>query len=464
MHCHKGTSNLVMKVSEITFDSSSFWEPDETGKVLTVNCTTDDQLVYEIAPTVNATGFIGLIYNNCPVPSDGRSLSLGFSNLHRFHFTSERTDDIGALTRENFDGLGFLIELRLLASSGAFNLADDAFADLSRLKKLYLHSNHINFKVFTPLKSVEKIEIGFHKGEFNLDGFANCEKLEQINLANLDVARLSKRIFQNLPVAVETIFFYDNNIDVIDPDVFESVRKLNFVRFYDNTINHFPSHFAVSSDNFRYFQLTGDHQSLPDELLSNLPELRDVDIHCNLKSVPENLFKGSYNLNIANFTGNQLTNLPENLFANQTALFHLYLDQNRFDNILPDNLITNLMTKPQWVSSVSFIFSFNSNRIQSISEHDMDLLLENRAEYGFSNNLISDLSVFNNLKEKLYRYGGVFDFNGNPIDCACDKIRTFQKFLHNSGTLQNYYYNSNGLKCVSPANLAGTSLIDVRCE
>lgn len=459
--CKKGASSLTIKVAAVTYVSSSLFESDESGNELVINCTTFDQFAYGIAPQFNVSELIGLVYNKCPLPDDG-SLSLGFSDLYGIRFTADQSSEYGTWHSNHFDGLDSLNELRLY-SKMAFNLDDNAFNGLSRLRKLYLHSKQINFAVFNSLTNVEKIEIGLVNGEFNLDGFRNCEKLEQINLANLQLSRLSKRIFENLPLSVETIFFYDNEINTIDPDVFESVDKLWFVRFSGNDIQNLPSHFRIPSKKFQYFQLMGDHESLPDELFSNLPTLRDVDIKCNLKSVPENLFKGSYNLNIVNLTGNRLTDLPENFLANQTKLFHLYLDQNRFD-VLPENLITNLMTKPTWVSSVLFIFSFKSNRIRSISESDWKLLLRQDAEYDFSDNLFADFSVFNNLGEKFTNSKSYFIFDDNPIVCDCEKIKGFRKYLKNEQHIFRYRFNENGSKCASPANLNGTAVVDVRCD
>lgn len=461
--CKKGDSSLTVQITKTIYDSGAIFVPDAKGKRLTINCATFDQFAYEIAPQLNVTDLIGLDYNNCPLPSNG-SLSLGFPNLYGILFRTERTNDLGTFTKHHVNGLESLDELRLLSKTTTFNLADDAFTGLTQLRKLYLHSNQINFEPLKSLSNVIKMEIGFLKDGFNLDGLQNLEKLEQVNLADLQVARLSKRIFENLPTSVETIFFYDNNINTIDPDVFAASRKLFFVRFYDNIIQHFPSHFEVNSDKFRYFQLMGDHESIPDEMLSNLPTLRDVDIHCNLKSVPENLFKGSYNLNIVNLTGNQLTDLPENLLANQTKLFHLYLDQNRFVDVLPKNLIKNLMTKPKWVSSVLFPFSFASNRIRNISEDDWKLLLEKNGEYNFSKNLIADFSVFNNFGDTFVKSGSFFIFNGNPIDCDCSKVNALRKYLKNEARIWRFSYEKNDAKCASPPNLKDTLVADVQCD
>ncbi|XP_037051836.1 platelet glycoprotein V-like [Bradysia coprophila] len=256
---------------------------------------------------------------------------------------------------------------------------------------------------------------------------------------------------------------YENNINIVDADVFATVSNLNFLRFSDNIIQHFPSHFNITSKNFRYFQLFGHHTSIPDEMLSNLPVLRDVDIRCNLESVPENLFKGSYNLNIVNLTGNRLTDLPENLLANQTALFHLYLDKNRFE-VLPENLIKNLMTKPTWVSQVLFVFSFKSNRIQSISEDDWKWLLGKDGEYNFSDNLLSDFSVFNNIGDTFVHSKSFFIFNDNPIICDCEKIASLRNYLKNEKRIWRFSYESNDAKCASPADLQGIEVADVQCN
>lgn len=459
--CEKGTSSLIIKLSATIIDSLSFFESDKKGTELTINCTNFDQFAYEIAPQLNVSDLISVVYNNCPLPIVG-SLSLGFLNLDGIRFTSDRPIEYGTFAKDHFNGLSSLYELRLISNT-TFHLADDAFAGFPQLKKLYLQSKQINMNVFNSLSNVKKIEIGSLNGEFNLDGFKNCKKLGQINLANLNISRLTSRIFENLPASAATIFFYDNNINTIDPNVFESVSKLWFVRFSGNIIQNWPSHFNITSEDFEYIDIIGDHESLPGELLSNIPKLKDVNIHCNLKSVPENFFKGSNNLNILNLTGNQLTDLPENLLANQTDLFHLYLDQNRFDGILPENLIRNIMTKPKWVTITSFILSFKSNRIRSISKSDLKLLIRKEAEYDFSNNLITDLTVFNKLSNKFQNFRRFFNFNGNPIICDCDKIKTFRRFLKNRRNVYNDY-ESDSLKCASPANLKDTAVIDVQCD
>lgn len=460
IRCEKGTSSLIIKLSATIIDSVSFFGSDHKGIELTINCTTFDQFAYEIAPQLNVSDLISVVYNNCPLPIDG-SLSLAFSDLHGIRFATDRPIEYGTFAKDHFNGLSSLYELRLISNT-TFNLADDAFDGFSQLKKLYFHSRQINFNAFNSLSNVAKIEIGYLNGEFNLDGLKNCQQLGQINLANLDILRLTNRIFESLPTSVDKIFFYDNNINTIDPDVFRSVSKLFFVRFSGNNIQNLPNYFNITSNNLKYFQLMGDHESLPDELLSNLPQLRDVDIHCNLKSVPESLFKGSNHLNILNLTGNQLTDLPENLLANQTKLFHLYLEENQFD-VLPENLIRNLMTKPKWVTITSFILSFKSNRIRSISKSDLKLLIRKEAEYDFSNNLIVNLSVFNKLGNKFPNFRRFFNFNGNPIKCDCEKIKTFRRFLKNRRNTYNDY-ESNSLKCASPANLKDTAVIDVQCD
>lgn len=458
--CAKDASSLTITVSETTFGGSSLFESDVKGRKFTINCTTYDEFAYEIVPRLNVSNVIGLVYDSCPLPADG-SLSSGFSDLYGVRFTSERANE--TFTKQHFDGLISLNELRLISNTTTFHLTDDAFVGLNRLKKLYLHSKEINFKAFEPLESVTKLEVGFLKGEFNLDGLKNLEKLEQVNVASLQIDNLSKRIFENLPSSVDTIMLYDNNITNIDPDVFAAISNLNFLRFVDNVIQHFPSHFNITSKDFQYFQLFGNHASIGDEMLSNLPVLRDVDIHCNLESVPENLFKDSYNLNILNLTGNRLTDLPENLLANQTALFHLYLDQNNFE-VLPENLIKNLMTKPTWVSQVLFIFSFKSNRIRSISEDDWKLLLGKNAEYDFSDNLLDDFRVFNNFGDTFAHSKSFYIFNDNPIVCDCERIAPLRKYLKNEERIWRFSYSSNDARCASPADLKGIKVADVECN
>lgn len=461
--CINGESSVTIQISDAKYDSGEIFVSDAEGKKLTVNCTTFDELAYEVLPQLNVSNLIGLDYNNCPLPTNG-SLSVGFNDLYGILFRTERKTDLGTFEKRHVNGLRSLNELRLLSKATTFNLADDAFTGLSQLRKLYLHSNRINFEALKSLTSAIKIEIGFLEDGFNLDGLQGLEKLEQINLADLHVKRLSKRMFENLPSSVDTIFFYDNTIDTIDPDVFAANNKLFFVRFFDNVVQHFPSHLEINSDRFLYFQLMGNHESIPDELLSNLPTLRDVDIHCNLKSVPENLFKGSYNLNIVNLTGNQLTDLPENLLANQTSLFHLYLDRNRFVDALPKDLIKNLMTKPKWVSSVLFPLSFASNQIRTISEDDWQLLLRKNGEYNFSNNLIADFSVFNNFGDEFVMSGSFFIFNGNPIDCDCAKVNALRKYLKNEAGIWRFSYEKNDATCATPANLKGKLVADVQCD
>lgn len=458
--CSKDASTLTITVSETIYGSSSFFESDKRGNKLTINCLTYDQFAYEIGSSLNVSNLIGLEYDGCPLPAEG-SLSLGFSDLYGIRFTSERANE--TFTSRHFDGLTSLNELRLISNTTTFHLTDDAFAGFQGLRRLYLHSKEIHFKAFEPLERVTKLEIGFVSGEFNLDGLQNLKRLEQVNVASMQIDHLSKRIFENLPESVDTIMLYDNDINIIDADVFAAVSNLNYLRFADNTIQHFPSHFNITSRNFLYFQLLGNHASISDEMLSNLPDLRDVDIHCNLESVPENLFKDSYNLNILNLTGNRLTDLPENLLANQTGLFHLYLDQNRFE-VLPENLIKNLLTKPRWVSSVLFIFSFKSNRIRSISEDDWRLLLEKDADYDFSDNLLEDFSILNTFGDTFARSRSFYIFNDNPIICDCEKIATLRKYLKNEKRVWRFSYNNNDAKCASPAELKGIKVADVECN
>lgn len=86
--CTNGESSFTIKVSQSTYDSGALFESDAEGKKLTINCTTFDQFVYEIAPQLNVSNLIGLDYSNCPLPAK-QSLSLGFLNLYGIQFTTD---------------------------------------------------------------------------------------------------------------------------------------------------------------------------------------------------------------------------------------------------------------------------------------------------------------------------------------------------------------------------------------
>ncbi|XP_037048071.1 carboxypeptidase N subunit 2-like [Bradysia coprophila] len=426
------------------------------GNHLTVNCTTADHFAYEIVSEFNFVNLVFIRYNGCPLPLS-KSFSQIHSGLYEFHFN---TTESVSITREYFNGLGNLQEL-FLRSSSSMDLADDVVTDLPYLIDLTIISKEINEKIFDQPSNVTALNVGGLSGEFNTEVLKKWTQLTSFSLTESKIQHLSKKLFASVP-NILTVSLKFNEITSIDSDAFESLEKLQGMSLVKNKFVNIPQRLIIKTDSFNYFRIECDEDTsldtLPDEFLSSIPNLRTVYIiACNLKSVPENLLKNSTNVYDLNMRNNALTDLPENFLANQTKLGHINFSSNRFSQS-SDQFFENLLTKPIWGSD-RFNIYFMMNGFESLSRERISYLSQFRGYFDFRWNSITDLSGFDGLVKG--NEDSFINVERNPINCECLSVNAYKKYAE--VTAAYYQRHINDTVCASPLNLNGTAVINVDC-
>lgn len=453
--CSRNGSSLELILRQTTIHSPPQFTSIR-GNHLIVNCTTADHFAYEILPEFHFENLVFIRYNGCPLPP-GKSFSQIHSGLYEFHFNT--TESI-SITREYFNGLDNLQEL-YLRSTSTIDLTDDVVAGLPNLNILTIISKEINEKIFDQPSNVTVLSVGGLSGEFNIEVLKEWTQLTSFSLTESKISHLSKKLVANLP-NIQGISFKFNEITTFDSNAFESLHQLRAISLVKNKFVNLPERLIITAESFDYIRIECDEETsfdtLPDEFLSNIPNLRTVYIiGCNMKSVPENLLKNSTNVYDLNMRNNLLTDLPENFLANQTKFGHITLTSNRFGK-RSDKFFQNLLSKPIWGSERFYIY-FIANDFDSLSRQDISYLSQFHGYFDFRGNLITDLSGFDGLVKG--HEGSFINLERNPINCECTGVNAYKKYADVTATY--YQRHINGTICASPFNLNGTAVVSVEC-
>ncbi|CAG0882335.1 unnamed protein product [Darwinula stevensoni] len=266
------------------------------------------------------------------------------------------------LTREGFRGLGNLTELKI-EHCGIQSVRDTTFDDLSRLVRLDLSHNNITDlpeTIFSQLKSLRSIDLSFNNLT-NIDlMFLGLKSLEQLNLKENQIGRLTQDSFHGLE-NLQYLNLDRNSISFMEASTFMELpsvahlilsrnplpgikslqqfgTKLQYVDLSDLGLMEVPENMAPSS--LRDFRLSGNNLTkISKKDFKSYPALSLLVLDDNhIQSIEENAFAYLSSLTKFWLNGNQLRKIPVGL---PVSLKVLYIEENWLQEI-PANAFSGL--------------------------------------------------------------------------------------------------------------------------
>jgi Leucine-rich repeat (LRR) protein len=237
--------------------------------------------------------------------------------------------------------------------SGSLNAT--AIKHLS-LSTIYEEELSFNGSFLDGLEALETLDIESFDGKVTLSSetFQNVRRLKRLDLKNLNIQDIPARLFGNLQ-ELEYLSFYGcqlgkltaenfegainlkildlsgNRFEFLDSDVFRYLENLETLEIKNTQLKSLPDGLFKNNSklsNFTLRRFNHEFETLPADLLANLPNLKNVVIEIGLKSIPESIFKGSENIEEIDLRGNCFTKLPETLFSDKKKLVKLNLSNN----------------------------------------------------------------------------------------------------------------------------------------
>ncbi|XP_058444002.1 protein toll-like [Malaya genurostris] len=299
-------------------------------------------------PTLNVGNTTQVKIIHCPLPprkSIRQFVSfLGVKHVKDFWYQNYGKDLGVRLVRQHFEGMQDLEKLFL--SSGIEDIQPDLFADLPNLRWLILRSNHVKLlhNVFDNLTNLVILELGANQiTELEPGLFKNQRKLRHLNLWRNQLRNITRESFRG----AETLQELDlsvNAIESLNPDVFTLLPDLTVLNLGFNRFPALPENLLSDNRNlkeFKFINNQGPLQTLPENFLSNLPQLKTVILNrCSFTHLPASLFRGSSDITHMDLSYNQLSSVPKQLLRDQLRLQDLNLAYNELE-MIPDGLFEN---------------------------------------------------------------------------------------------------------------------------
>lgn len=349
----------------------------------------------------------------CPLPLNQTIRQyikfMGVKHTKEFWYSNFKKELGVRLFRQHFQGMEAVEKLSI--SSGIENIEPDLFAEVPNVKWLILRCNLVRLphNVFDNLSQLSVLELGANQITELAPGlFKNQRRLIHLNLWRNQFVNITKESFAGAE-SIEELDLSINLFETLSSDVFTLLPNLIILNLSLNRFITLPENLLVENRKLREFKFVNNQiplQTLPDRLLSNLPQLKIATLNGNhFAYLPESLFRGSSELNQLDLSRNQLHMLPEMLFRDQINLQQLYLNQNDLE-ALPDRLFENTRNLET--------LNLSSNRLRKLSAHIFASLEKLKVLFLNNNNLHTiDRSSFGGLTSltNLYMQNNFLSFN-----------------------------------------------------
>lgn len=434
---------------------------------LLINCSTNDNYLYEILPQLNLAGINSIAFINCGLPSNS-SLKLGIPKILELAIDYDNFTDFGPFKDVHFSDMNELKVLHFEMITAGI-LPNDFYMKFPNLKSLHIRMDPFNGNIsIEHVENVVELSVShIENDDFHFNRFVSFPNLVSLELIESNLKMLRKRTFEGDP-RIERLGFKLCEIDNFEPDVFRDLIHLSRISFEDGLLKNMPKQIFRGNKLLSNAAFSSPVDSLPDELLADLPNLSSVYInYCN-SSLPKNLFKNSSGIVYMYVTSNHFETLPNGLFDDQINLKVLDLSRNQLDRLLMD-IFNNLkaleylgLTYNRFkkvsdavVQSPNTYIDLEFNVITDIQIEDLRIL-ETDAHLRLNNNSISKFSAIEFLSENFCRLKGNLSISVNSFDCStCEVYHLIQ--LKN----QSNFIQFESLNCGSPINMENLSIFDV---
>jgi protein toll len=353
--CPPTSSCTCIEYSEVEIQCPRF-EPRifvriQPNNYIHFDCENSTNNEHELLPEfkLDEAGLVEFI--RCPL-LHGKSVTTYLKNIHisrirSFQFVSSGANQHIPIESEHFKGLGDIERFDLRGMENEIkDLPADLFSDMTKITWVRIRVANIQLPrdLFAPLVNLEFLELGHNKLKSLEPGFLrNQRKLKQLNLWGNSLRNLNKASFEGLDMVGE-LDLSGNGLESLESDVFFHLTNLTEINLSANNFASLPDGLFMNNRKLSNFKLLENRitlETLPDGLLANMTELEKVYIKCDLKNIPEDIFKGSANIKIIKLDYNLLSTLPKNLLADQSNLDTLDLSGNVITQ-LPDEIFLGL--------------------------------------------------------------------------------------------------------------------------
>ncbi|XP_075706876.1 nyctalopin [Rhinoderma darwinii] len=300
-------------------------------------------------------------------------------------------------------------------------LSERAFGTLPSLKTLSLSHNNISFITPGAFKGLPNlIELKMAHNDYirylHTQTFSALKKLIKLDLADCNLFNIPDRLFVDLPLLRELMFFQNNFRRI--PGAIRGMQSLTHVYLESNRIEAVAYNSLQDTPSLKYLNLQDNKiYVIHDKSFQDCQKMEYLFLNDNsLNELPENSFKGLKKLKLLNLGGNDIQNVSGVWFQDLVELEFLYLDRNKIMYI-EEEAFENLTSL--------VCLHLNSNNLTTLP-----------------------FEVF----RPVYFIGRLYLFK-NPWECDC-RIEWLREWMES-------YKLVRDIPCSSPSSLAGIDLSNV---
>ncbi|CAH1986363.1 unnamed protein product [Acanthoscelides obtectus] len=327
--------------------SSKFLIHAKHEKYLQVDCESLDEYYLDLLPRMDLGDVETFRVRFCPIPEGSLLDTLKQFNTSKVEHIQLQYDDgkqNNTITKNLFAGLHptKYLDINYMTTTAFEN---DFLEHMPNLLGIFLDENNFteltNFYKHTP----ELLDLHLSRNRITTipdNAFANISNLKRLHLWSNKLKVLTGLTFTGLS-NLGSLELRRNQINTVHPDTFRPMVNLTNISLRLNKLTRIPRDLFSSNKKLKWIDIGLNTQLiLPNKLFYDLPELERVDLDSsNIEAIPEDIFLHSNNIQTINLQNNNLTTLPSKLFESQKNLTKLSLSRNKI-SYLPDDIFSPL--------------------------------------------------------------------------------------------------------------------------
>ncbi|XP_041429844.1 nyctalopin-like [Xenopus laevis] len=231
----------------------------------------------------------------------------------------------------SFIALINLRELNLSKNTRLTYLHAYTFRGLLHLLSLDLsHCNifEIHPLVFSPLLSLENLDLGFNKMRYISQAFRKLQNITSLSLENNHIEAIGRNSFR-YQQALRDLNLRRNRIWVIQSEAFNQLKKLNVLNLGHNSISHFPNQLFSGLIQLKILHLEANKIVAINCSFSRLTNLKKLHLNNNqITHITPHAFSSLKHVQLLHLSKNNLTSMPGYLFSSMPKLRFLFLSFN----------------------------------------------------------------------------------------------------------------------------------------